>query len=88
MTTGHVAPLAAWMAQHHPNVPFDRTRWAGCLSWTADQIAAALTTIDTATVPTSAELNAQVRRMVERAAADQARARTRAEWDQFMGRAS
>lgn len=32
----------------------------------AELVAAALTTIDTATVPTSAELNAQVRRMVER----------------------
>ena len=86
--TAHVAPLAAWMAEHHPEIPFDRTRWAGTLGWTADQIAAALDTWPVDRVPTSAELNAAIRRGVDRAAADRARARTRQQWDQFMGRAS
>lgn len=88
MSTGHVAPLAAWWAEHHPGVEFHRERWAGALAWTADQIAAALPHLDTSVPPRSADVNALVRRMVERSASDRARAECRRTWDERMGRAS
>lgn len=88
MSTGHVAPLAAWWSEHHPGVPFDRDRWAGALGWTADQITAALPLLDTGAPPRSADVNALIRRTVERANADRARAECRQAWDHRMGRAS
>jgi len=88
VSTGHVAPLAAWWSEQHPQVPFDRDRWAGALGWTADQITAALPLLDTTAPPRSADVNALIRRTVERAAADRARAECRRTWDQHKGRAS
>lgn len=86
--TGHVAPLAAWMAEHHPTIPFDRQRAAGTVTGTATEVAAALEAWPVGTVPTSAELNAVMRERRDRAAADRARTECRQTWDRSMGRAS
>lgn len=88
VSTAHVAPLAAWWTEQHPDIPFNRERWAGALGWTAEQIAAVLPHLDPATPPRSAEVNALIRRTVERANADRARAECRRTWDRSMGRAS
>lgn len=87
MSSAHVAPLAVWMAEHHPDVPFDRTRWAGTLNGTADEVARALETQDPALVPTSAVLNERMRTTRDRAASDRARAECRARWEASKGAA-